>query len=341
MSPSKKIYYSLCSLLPTPLLIQAAPSTTLLPYHHLVSDNEVLHIKHLYPYKNVQQFTADLDCLLKHLQPVSAETIKDAFLSGKKLPAKSFLLSFDDGFREVYDVIAPILQRKGVPAIFFINPAFVDNKELFYRCKISLVIEQLLQKKNDRALVQKCAAIVAGTSPGSYENVIAAVKKITNLNKQLLDELAAVLNISFTDYLEKEQPFLTTQQLTALSKMGFTIGAHSWDHPYYHLIADADKIDQTIRSANYVAEKFNQPTVTFSFPHSDAELKQSFFTELISQSNIDLLFGIQNQKEEQLNNMLHRFNAERPALPMSKQLNGVLLLMVLQKLLNKNKVTRK
>src|SRR5579872_2930270 len=160
MKLSKRIFYSGCSLLPAGLLKKIVQPGTLFPYHHLVDDGDVLHVKHLYTYKNRKQFQEDLDHLLKHLQPVSAEAVAAAVLGGRSLPRNAFLLTFDDGFRQVYDTIAPILSAKGVPAIFFVNPAFLDNRVLFYRCKISLVIEAILQRQEQPGLLKEVAGIV-------------------------------------------------------------------------------------------------------------------------------------------------------------------------------------
>lgn len=345
MKLSKKIYYNACSVIPTGVLKRIIPATTLLPYHHLVSDADVLHVKHLYPYKNTSQFTEDLDRLLKYFKPVSVDEIVETVVSGKKMPKNSFLLSFDDGFKEVYEVIAPILSSKGVPALFFVNPAFLDNRQLFYRCKISLVIEKLIQKRDSPGLLAGCMEILGNGHFQSPDGLIAAVKNITQLNQDLLNGLASKLELSFDDYLEKNQPFLTSSQVKELSDKGFSIGAHSWDHPYYHLISAEEQLRQTVNSSRYIKENFSPAFNFFSFPHSDQTLPQSFFDhlgagEINGGITIDLFFGIQNQKWELANKVLHRFNAERPELPMKKQLNGVLLWMGLQRILQKHIVRR-
>ena len=224
-----------------------------------------------------------------------------------------------------------------MPAVFFVNPAFIDNKELFYRSKISLIIDHLLTKEVTTAQHQ---AILQITGLQQNDNLISFLQKITQHNKHLLDDIARILEYSFTDFLKEQQPFLTHQQLNTLAEKGFAIGAHSWDHPYYHLLSEDEQLQQTISSGEYVRTAFKQQLKLFSFPHYDTALPQSFFNRLIKEWNPDLLFGIQNQKDEPVNKMLHRFNAERPDLPIRKQINGILLLHFFRKLLGKNNVVR-
>ncbi|MBC7642475.1 MAG: hypothetical protein H7174_09100, partial [Flavobacterium sp.] len=47
---------------------------------------------------------------------------------------------------EVYNIIFPILKKRNISAIFFINPDFVDNETVLYKHKISLIICNLEEK---------------------------------------------------------------------------------------------------------------------------------------------------------------------------------------------------
>ena len=336
MSTLKKIFYNACSLLPMSLFNSGGPAGLLLPYHHTVSNVELPHISHLYGYKNVQQFSQDLDFLLKHYTPVSVTEIATAVSNKKSLPKNSFLLTFDDGFREVFDIIAPVLENKGVPAIFFINPAFIDNKELFYRCKISILIGELEKHKASFTEIFASALQLPGAP---VERLMDALKKINQNNATVLDEIARGIDYRFDDFLNRQQPFLTQAQLLSLHQRGFTIGAHSMDHPYYHLLPVAEQVNQTILSCRYVKELLGTRECHFSFPHSDAPVLQETLNA-INKLNDGLLFGIQNQKEELNNNMLHRFNAERPETGIEMLIKGQVTLNRLQKIAGKNSVKR-
>ena len=338
MSVLKSIYYNCSSAIPIAYLKKLYPSTCLLPYHHIVSDAEVLHIKHLYKYKNVAQFKNDLELLLKNFKPISADDLIKHIGINNRLPKNTFLLTFDDGFREVHDVIAPLLEAKGIPAIFFVNPAFIDNKILFYRSKASLLINELLENKDNNALILEYKALL-NNEGNTIEELIRHIKELKSTDEKLMDNLAKKISLSFENYLEHTRPFLTTEQLISLDERGFTIGAHSWNHPYYDQISFEEQVEQTVSSCNFVKEKTGKKRVTFSFPYSDANLSQKLFEEL-NKKGIDLMFGIQNQKEELENNMVHRFNAERPGVKLDNQLKGMMLYMAIQKKLGKLKVKR-
>lgn len=337
MNLLKKAYYTACSLLPPAIVKKLSRVKTLLPYHHVVSDKELLHIKHLYAYKNTKQFRHDIEFLSKHFTPVSVEEVAEAMEKGKSLKEGSFLLTFDDGFKEVYEVIAPILSEKKIPAIFFINPAFIDNKELFYRCKISLMIEELGKRKD----ALDVAGEIMDRPYGDFHDLKTDLKKINQLNKVKLDELAESIGYSYQDYLVSEKPFMTSDQVQELSDQGFMIGSHSWDHPYYEYLSADEQLNQTIRSIQFVKEKLHNKYSCFSFPHTDAVVTQEFFDKLKMQPvKADLLFGIQNQKTEAGNRMLHRFNAERPEVNIKSQVNGILLYTLMQTALGRNKIER-
>ncbi|RXM60445.1 polysaccharide deacetylase family protein, partial [Chryseobacterium sp. CH1] len=87
------------------------------------------------------------DHIATNFQFVDWQEFKDYWSGHFKPKKKIALLTFDDGFREFYDVVAPILERKGIYACNFVNPAFIDNEEMMFRCKSSLLADAVDKKK--------------------------------------------------------------------------------------------------------------------------------------------------------------------------------------------------
>src|SRR4030043_661872 len=131
------------SCVPSCLLKSMVKVNPLFGYYHLVSDEDVPHIKHLYVYKNVKQFKDDLDFILKKFRPLGLSDLIEYLKNGQAPPDYSFLLTYDDGLKEAAEIIAPILLSKGVPGAFFVCSAFMDNKRLATNHKASLFVEWL------------------------------------------------------------------------------------------------------------------------------------------------------------------------------------------------------
>jgi peptidoglycan/xylan/chitin deacetylase (PgdA/CDA1 family) len=329
MSFAKNAFYSAVQLLPMNMLQNKRPGGMLLPYQHLVSDKDVPHIKHLYPFKGTHAFEQDLDYLMKHFVPVTLQDVIASLKSGNPLPKKAFLLTFDDGLREVTETIAPLLIKKGVPAAFFLNSAFIDNKSLFYKFKVSLIIESLRTGNYSAAVLEELA------------KVIPDVKQITYSNRYLADEAGAVLGISFDDYLREKRPFMTQEEIGVLIKEGFAIGGHSVDHPYYTQLTLEEQLTQTLDSVNFLTERFPISYRAFAFPHSDAGVSRKFFETLLNTTNkLDVILGTGNHKSDISNRILHRFNCERPSISINAAVKGILLFNRIQQSLNKNIIAR-
>ena len=60
---------------------------------------------------------------------VSMSMVLDHIRYGKKLPANSVLLSFDDGYKNNYTVLYPLLQKHGISGTIFLVPDYINRGE--------------------------------------------------------------------------------------------------------------------------------------------------------------------------------------------------------------------
>lgn len=322
--------------MPVRLLQRVSPIELYLPYHHLVTSEKKPYISNLYPFKDEKLFEKDLDYLLKYFHPVGIDEVVEYAKGNITLPKNSFLVTFDDGLKEVHSVIAPMLLRKGIPAVFFLVSSFIDNPVFFYNFKTGILIEEARNRTDLRNIIVNKLSITSSTQ----DNITKVLKSIHQNEQHLLDEIAEEAAIDFDSILKKERPFLTTMEAHQLAEQGFYLGGHSITHPHFEYLSPEEQIREVVFSTNEIAREFNQKYKLFAFPHSDKIVDQATITEILK-SGIDLLFGIQNQLPELSNKMLHRFNAERPHISLEKQIKAEMLLTSLQKLTGKYKVHRR
>ena len=86
------------------------------------------------PLHNVtpQAFQQQLRGLLRRgFQFASLGHVLDAAAHGEALPAKTVVVTFDDGFASVYEHGWPVLKTLGIPATVFVNTAYLDSPDPF------------------------------------------------------------------------------------------------------------------------------------------------------------------------------------------------------------------
>ena len=283
-------------------LINSSGQHLFLPFYHLVSDNDLPHIKHLYTIVSVERFKKDLDFFEKHYSPIAANELTERISSGKPIVENRFFLSFDDGLREFYDTVAPILLQRGIPATFFVNTDFIDNKDMFFRLKASVLIDKITKRGLSEAESATVNSLFASVNL-SY-NHVSDLLKITFQKRHILDKIADVADVDFQDYLTKQKPYLTSEQIRKLIAQGFTIGAHSVSHPYYADLSEKEQTEQTLDSLNFIKENFQPEQRLFSFPFTDFGVDKSFFDKIKQET--DLTFGTASLKLDSIKNNLQR-----------------------------------
>lgn len=326
---------SLFTTFETDNLGKSFPLDYCLPVYHCVSDKILPHVKHIIQYKNTKQFEEDLDCLSKHFQWVSWSEFKD-FIKGNFKPKKKIaLLTFDDGFREFYDTVVPILERKGIYACNFINPAFIDNHELMFRCKASLIIDAVENGQMIDPEIYKMLAI-ENPSKGALKQQIL---KINYHKKDILNTIAEKFEIDCNAYLKEYSPYMTTDQLKTLTQRGYGISSHSWDHPKYGELSLKEQVESTDRTFSYLKEN-GFLYESFAFPFTDFGVKKEFFDQLFRNEEIFCCFGSAGVKLDSVERLFHR-------IPMEMGESGERILKKemayfrLKKLINKNKIVRR
>jgi len=273
------------------------PANVLLPYAHLVTDVVPAHIKHLYTAPSIAKFKADIAFLCSNFQPLAIGDMEE-LLSQRQARSSPwrFILSFDDGLREVYDVIAPILIAEGIPAIFFVNSATIDNRQLMWRHKVSLLIDRI-QRQPQR--------IPPEIQLRSGETLAEALRAIRCSADCALDDLARFLEIDFDEYVAREKPYLTSSQMLELAQAGFSFGAHSHSHPNFGELPLEGQRDEIDRSVSFI-RSLGLPCAYFAFPFNDIAVPLAVF-EHLAQQRLVLSFGTSEARVDSVAFSFQRF----------------------------------
>jgi peptidoglycan/xylan/chitin deacetylase (PgdA/CDA1 family) len=250
-------------------------------FYHSVSDERLPHIQHLYPPEPVARFEAALAYIVKNFKPVTEEQLEAHRLHGASLPRGALHLSFDDGFAECFTVARPLLLKYGIPCTFFITSEWVDNKTMFYRNKVSLCIERLAELTHDAArMVFTSLNNALGTRISDDASFKAWIMKLEPKDEPTIDMTVKMLGLDLKDYLQTRKPYMTREQILALHKDGFSIGAHTRSHTKLSLLPWEQAEVEIVESARFIQEITGQPKVAFSFPYSATGTDRKLLAEI-------------------------------------------------------------
>lgn len=332
----KIILGTLGSWIPQKVLIRLARQSFILPYYHAVSNAPMPHVEHVYPVRSLKQFKNDLDFLLKHYEPVGLEGLLSHTKDKSSKPA--MFLSFDDGLSEIYNLVAPVLIARGIPAAIFVNTEFIDNRDLFYRYKSSLLLDRFEKGKYSAGVTELIQSRyhLAGSGKKHIKEFIC---DISYSNKGELDEIAKFVDLDFKTYLKVRKPYMSWQQLRELSNQGFLIGSHSKDHPPFAELDPAERLDQYMESMDLIHKELGTEYGMFSFPFTDDGVPAEFFERIRQEymPRLDASFGTAGLKKDPLPFHHQRIQMETGRTPARRYLRGEYLYYLLKGPVGKNR----
>ena len=112
--------------------------------------------------------------------------------------------------------------------------------------------------------------------------------------------MLARLGIEPQSYLQKVQPYLTTQQIRQLQADGFTIGAHSRSHQRLQGLPRDEAEREIVESCRIIRDITGQSSVPFAFPYFGGELDRAWLRRMREQHDfIGLFFDTDGLREDE------------------------------------------
>lgn len=264
-------------------------------YHYILDNRESAPagIRPLF----TDEFEQQLDWLEENFQIVAPEEFLFAVKNGMKSAAKApCLLTFDDGTRDHWEVVAPVLRRRSLRGIFFVLAWPTQRRKM----PVTHALHWLLGQPEEevwRGLRSFAEENLGGTdalgSSGEamrvyhYETGLrglikyavnfalppeAAEEVITSLAQahgQALDQLAA-------------QWFLGEREIKLLSDSGMEIGMHGSSHRSLTQLGGKGMAEEVVHSSAYLHSLTGKAPTWFCWPFGDSDLDKG--TEIVQQA---------------------------------------------------------
>lgn len=260
----------------------ASPRDVVGLLYHALGGRRLPWVEPLYACKSAEAFARDLAFLEAHFHPVDDAAIAAAREGGPPLPPRAVAVTFDDGLAEAFHLARPLLLRNRIPCTFFVVTGVLDNRAWMWRSQAALCLAQLAELRGEEVEVAlERLAQVAGAPLASAGQAKAWLLGLEFAERGRLDGACEALGVRPAETLARERPYLTTAQVAALRADGFTIGAHTVNHPRLHRLPGFVDVEREIvESCAAVRAITGQSRVPVAFPFNGRTLDRGRLAEL-------------------------------------------------------------
>jgi len=255
---------------------------------HDVADHESSFTQGLGVTVARQTFENALKFITRHYTPVSLhEVLADS--AKLRLSRPAVLLTFDDAYVSIAEFAAPLCFQYGVPAVFFVNGASVDNRQLALDNLICYVANQHgMEAVGSAALEAGSGASSCGSLAQVFSQILPSMP--LSARKIFRKALFAAARCSEENLAVGSGLYLSSHQLRSLADCNVEVGNHTYSHVNCRCLL-ADELAGEIDRNRTVLEAITATRVrSFSVPYgSSVDLTPALATHL-RKSGYEALF---------------------------------------------------
>jgi len=219
-------------------------------------------------------FERHVDLIGRHFKFVSLDDIGERIASGSPFTERVAAITFDDGYRDVYEHAYPLLKRKGIPAAVFVVTDLVGRSswqphDRLYRLMAKAFAvwdrpqRRLLALLGDLGL-PAAQRLDAGATTDSPLRMVSTL--MPELSRANVGVVVAGLEAAVGNGFGPAPRTLTWPMLLEMRRAGFVVGSHTEAHASLPT-ESADTVADDLESSKRTLERhLGEPIAHFAYP---------------------------------------------------------------------------
>lgn len=179
------------------------------------------------------------------------------------------LVTFDDGYRDNFDVALPVLKALGVPATFFLPPAFLQAPRLPWWDHIAYVVNRTEARVLRLDVPRPIEIDLTRTPrPEAIARVVWAYFDDLGIDeRRFRAELEDRAGVHVDDERLGRDLFVTWDQARALVAAGMSVGSHSLTHRDLGRLTEDEQRTELVESKRVLEAELGREITTLAYPY--------------------------------------------------------------------------
>lgn len=263
------------------------PTCKIVVYHYVrpIKGSKYPEIKGL----ENDSFIKQIRYFLDNFNFITAQQLLDCVYKKEPIPENSILLTFDDGFKDHYLYVFPILKKFNIQGLFFPPGKAIEEKKIMDVHKIHFILANCKDKQNIIneifAFIEKHEKHKLNSIKLDFENLsdydrfdtkeIIFIKKILqrDLPKKLRSNIVDELFGKFVNTDEESfsnNLYLSFEEIKNMQDSGMYFGSHAYSHEWLSNLSSTE-LEIELKMSLEFYSKINKKTdnLIMCYPYGD------------------------------------------------------------------------
>lgn len=253
-------------LRPVARSIKSGP--TVLFYHGVETEISDPRVQTLHT--PVSQFEEQIEFLRRNFEVISIEDLCSSLGNASQLDPRQVVLTFDDGYKNNLEVVAPMLNSVGFPFAVFVSTNHIDRAMRFPTYYLRVAV--YYSRENSLTVLGRSYDISGEAEKREAIKTLSRIVKYSDgpTSTRALDDIRAALPSG--DWREIDERFssdapMSWPEVADLHGLGATIGSHCHDHMLLHDQQSRGFVEAQIVRSLELIEKHVAPCRTIAYPN--------------------------------------------------------------------------
>jgi peptidoglycan/xylan/chitin deacetylase (PgdA/CDA1 family) len=241
-----------------------APAFPILTYHRVNDDRDPF-----FPAVPTEVFDRHMDFVARTYRVLTVEECVER-MRVHTLPRNALALTFDDGYRDNLTHAAPILARHGLPATIFLATGFIGTAEVPWFDRVAMAMKLTSAQSFVAPSGERMGLAGEADRSRALKRTLATLKRrpdddLRRAVDRLLEDLGVTDQRSFKNWM------LSWDDVHALAGLGFSIGAHTVNHPILSRVGRRRARTEIVGSRTMIESACGRAPAAFAYPNGASD----------------------------------------------------------------------
>jgi peptidoglycan/xylan/chitin deacetylase (PgdA/CDA1 family) len=214
------------------------------------------------------EFRAQVRYLRDHFDLPSLDQLVEIQEAGFVMPRPMALITFDDGYRDNFDLALPVLREFGATAAFFIPTSYIQSPRLPWWDHIAYVIKQTRREEFTLEYpTHKLIDLRRTSRPNAVLEVLTYYKCARDVKERdFLEHLGESAEVDVDAKGLARDLFMSWDQIRMMNAEGMSIGSHTHKHEILSKLSESDQRAELVVSKQILEDELGRPVKTIAYP---------------------------------------------------------------------------